>query len=316
MNHGAPHVSIGLPVYNGERYLAQSIDSILAQTYRDFELIISDNCSTDATEEICRAYAARDPRIRYYRNERNLGPTWNFNHTFELARGEYFKWGSHDDVCAPELLERCVAALDSMPDVVLAYARMTLIDDNSQVIERYDEVQRTYLERPHQRFYELNRTAHRCPQMFGVFRSSILGMTPLIGNYTSSDVTLLAWLGLLGRFYEVPEYLFFCRYHQHHSMHLSRHQRAQWAEPANVGRIVFPEWRLFYELIHCALTAPVPWPERARCALYMMCWPAWDPHWKRLGNDLAIALRQILAPSVMRLTRGKRALRQGSSVGR
>ena len=95
-----PRVSIGLPVYNGENYMAAAIDSLLAQTFTDFELIISDNASTDATEQICRDYAHRDGRIRYYREEVNRGAAWNFTHTFELARGEYFKWHAHDDLCA------------------------------------------------------------------------------------------------------------------------------------------------------------------------------------------------------------------------
>src|SRR5688572_10868700 len=97
-----PRVSIGLPVYNGENYLAEAIDSILAQTFEDFELIISDNASTDRTQEICEAYAAKDGRIRYYRSEVNKGSAWNFNRVFELARGEYFKWAAHDDYIAPE----------------------------------------------------------------------------------------------------------------------------------------------------------------------------------------------------------------------
>src|SRR5436190_12174806 len=94
-----PIVSIGLPVFNGERYLRQALDSLLGQDFQDFELIISDNASTDRTAEICRAYVAKDRRIRYYRNESNIGSAPNYRRVFELARGEFFKWCSHDDVC-------------------------------------------------------------------------------------------------------------------------------------------------------------------------------------------------------------------------
>src|SRR3982751_485615 len=100
-----PKVSIGLPVYNGELHLALALDSILAQTYGDFEIVISDNGSTDGTESICRRYAAADPRIRYERNETNRGAAWNYNHVFELSRGEYFKWMAHDDLIEPNYLE-------------------------------------------------------------------------------------------------------------------------------------------------------------------------------------------------------------------
>jgi glycosyltransferase involved in cell wall biosynthesis len=92
MTSKIPRVSIGLPVFNGEKYLAEALDSILSQTYRDFKLIISDNASTDRTEQICREYAAKDRRIRYYRNEKNIGAPKNFNRVFELSSGKYFRW--------------------------------------------------------------------------------------------------------------------------------------------------------------------------------------------------------------------------------
>ena len=115
-----PRVTIGLPVYNGQNYLVETLESLLAQTYTDFELVISDNASTDRTEAICRQYAAGDARIRYYRNDENIGASANYNRAFELGRGEYFKWAAHDDLLAPTYLERCVEVLDANPDVVLA----------------------------------------------------------------------------------------------------------------------------------------------------------------------------------------------------
>src|SRR3990172_5611242 len=105
-------IAVGLPVYNGQKYLAQAIESILGQTFADFELIISDNASTDRTQEICQAYAARDPRVRYFRNERNLGAGPNYDLCFERARSKYFKWAAHDDVIAPDFLEKTKANLE------------------------------------------------------------------------------------------------------------------------------------------------------------------------------------------------------------
>src|SRR3954470_23138397 len=107
-----PRVTIGLPVYNGARYLAEAIESVLAQTFTDFELVISDNASTDATAAIALQYAARDPRVRYSRNRENIGSARNFGRAFELATGEFFKWMASDDLISPEFLENCVAALD------------------------------------------------------------------------------------------------------------------------------------------------------------------------------------------------------------
>ena len=123
-----PRVSIGMPVYNGAAFLRESLDSLLSQTYEDFELVISDNGSTDGTQNICRAYATEDVRIRYYREEENRGAAWNYNRVFELARGEYFKWAAHDDVHAPTFLERCVEVVDNNPDVLWCFSRHTHVD--------------------------------------------------------------------------------------------------------------------------------------------------------------------------------------------
>jgi glycosyltransferase involved in cell wall biosynthesis len=96
-----PRVSIGLPVYNGQNYLRCALDSILQQDYTDFELIISDTASADASPGICQELARKDGRVRYYRNETNIGARGNYNRVFELARGEFFKWASHDDEFHP-----------------------------------------------------------------------------------------------------------------------------------------------------------------------------------------------------------------------
>jgi glycosyltransferase involved in cell wall biosynthesis len=111
MSDTNPKVTIGVPVYNGEKYLAAALDTLLAQSFEDFELIISDNASTDCTEEIARAYAARDGRVRYERSGANRGCAWNHNRVFALARGRYFRWAAHDDLCAPTLLARTVELL-------------------------------------------------------------------------------------------------------------------------------------------------------------------------------------------------------------
>src|SRR3954471_2621746 len=129
-----PRLTVGLPTYNGEDYLASALDSLLAQTFTDFELIISDNASTDATESIARAYAARDPRIRYVRHPRNRGSAFNHTYVIREARGEFFKWASDDDLYAPELLERCVAALDARPEIVLAHAWTAFINEAGEII--------------------------------------------------------------------------------------------------------------------------------------------------------------------------------------
>src|SRR5512141_2931759 len=115
----SPRISIGLPVYNGEKYLELTIKSILAQSFTDFELIIADNASTDRTQEICQIYAARDRRIRYLRNEQNLGAAPNHNRVFQLSSGEYFKWSGYDDLIKPDFLAKCIDILDRNPSVAI-----------------------------------------------------------------------------------------------------------------------------------------------------------------------------------------------------
>ena len=129
----APRLTVGLPVYNGAALLAESIEALLGQTYEDFELIISDNASTDGTAEICRFYEKQDSRVRYFRQPRNLGSAANHNFVADQARGELFKWASHDDLYARELLTRCVDALDEHPEVVLAHSWTAMIDSSDTV---------------------------------------------------------------------------------------------------------------------------------------------------------------------------------------
>ena len=131
-----PRVSIGLPVYNGEKYLRAALDCILRQDYADFELVICDNASSDGTEAICREYAARDGRIRYTRNETNIGASGNYKRVFELSRAEFFKWASHDDTFHPSLVRRCMEVFATAPtDTVLVCSRADIIDEAGKRME-------------------------------------------------------------------------------------------------------------------------------------------------------------------------------------
>ena len=221
MNNHRHRVSIGIPVYNGENFLEECLDYILSQTYDDFELLITDNASTDNTEAICRAYAAKDRRISYYRQEKNFGPVWNYNYAFEKSTGEYFKWAAHDDLCHPDFLLKCVEVLDLDKSIVLSYPQTAIIDDKGQVLRNYNYQVNTHSAEPQQRFRSLicvNHNLHGAFEIFGLIRSNILRMTPLIEYYARGDSILLARLSLYGRFYQIPESLFFKRYHLQRSV--------------------------------------------------------------------------------------------------
>src|SRR5262245_7900591 len=221
MGNRIPRVSIGMPVRNGQRFIREAIDSLLAQTFGDFELIICDNASTDQTEMICRDYQTRDPRVRYFRNQEDLGPAGNHNKCFNLSRGQYFKWHAHDDVCDPTYLARCVEVLDGDPNVVIAYPGTLIIDESGRPIDEYKF--RLATDRPSvsRRFAELvlvNHRKHRAVEIFGLMRVSALLQTPLEGAYARGDSVLLARMALLGRFVELPERLFLSRSHASQSM--------------------------------------------------------------------------------------------------
>ena len=153
MSSSSPRVSVGIPVYNGERYLEVAIVSVLNQTYQDFELIISDNASSDHTREICMEYAKQDPRIRYYRNDKNLGAAPNYNRVFQLSDAEYFKWADYDDLIAPDFLSKCIRILDQNPSVVLCYPRAMIIDENGKHLGEHDYVIKLDSPHAHLRFH-------------------------------------------------------------------------------------------------------------------------------------------------------------------
>jgi glycosyltransferase involved in cell wall biosynthesis len=275
----APRLSVGLPVYNGERYLADSLDSLLAQTYHEFELIISDNASTDATEEICRDYVARDARISYVRQPVNLGATPNHNWTFEHSRGELFKWASHDDLYAPDLLRRCVDALDQDPALVLAHSWQAIIDAAGDVVLTVDYPLATADPRPHERFRSMLFTVGG-DDFYGVIRSDVLRRTPLHGSYHHADRTLMAELALNGRFYQVPEVLFFRRDHPDRAERArpTIRSRAANMEPRRAHRWSNPTTRLLAEyvggFVGAIRRAPLSSAERRRCYRHLASWMA------------------------------------------
>ena len=275
MSHSHPRVSIGLPVYNGERFVSKAIDSLLAQTFRDFEIIICDNASTDGTEDICRRYANRDKRISYHRNSENIGAAANFNLTFELASGEYFKWAADDDLCAPDLLMRCVEVLDKDPSVVLCQSEVVFIDEDGQIIKAYDsKLHNIGSSDPHLRFSDLIRTDHWCFDVFGLIRSDALRQTPLIGAYASSDRNTLAALSLLGRFHRIPEYLFYSRDHSERSIRKFRDPsyRLEWFDPKKRRALAFPHWRILLEYIKDINRVQLPTKQYVACYLHICRW--------------------------------------------
>ena len=210
-----PKVSIGMPVHNGASFIEAALDSLLAQSFDDFELIVSDNASDDETPEICRRYAARDTRVRYVRQSQNIGAVPNFNAVFELSRGTYFKWAAYDDVCLPTLLERLVALLDAAPDVAWCHSRSSHMDANGALLADARALDVSYAARAEgsaaRRFAAVLMGGEGCLDSYGLIRSAALRRTKLYPSVYGAEKVLVAELALIGRYAEVDETLFLAR---------------------------------------------------------------------------------------------------------
>jgi glycosyltransferase involved in cell wall biosynthesis len=297
-----PRVSIALPVYNGEEFVGGAIESLLAQTFSDFELAIVDNASTDGSSAICRDLAARDRRVRYHLNPRNIGGGPNWNRAFELATpAPYFKWAAHDDLHAPTFLAKCVAALDADPAAVLAFTKAEFVDRAGKSIASRKLT--LPLASPDARTrFEALLPSYDCLEIFGVIRRAALqrrpATRPVMGLHMDSDGVLLAGLSLRGHFIEVPEPLFFNRRHATQAgTKYDRDHRAWsvWWNPENAHRRIFPVWRRHLELWRAFLEAPLAPRDRLRCGLALARWTRWRR--RRLVEDLMFYFKDDLGSS-------------------
>ncbi len=207
----APLVSIGVPVFNAERFLARALDSLLGQTFTDLELIISDNASTDGTRAICEDYLRRDKRVRYIRQQTNIGAPRNWNVVAHAARGTFFKWASANDYCSPLLVERSVAVLQADPDVVLCFGQTLLVDEDDKPIALYDRDTAVDDDRPSDRFARVCSLLALNNLQSGMSRLEVLRRTRMDRLYPSGDMAMTAELALYGRLHMIPELLLYRR---------------------------------------------------------------------------------------------------------
>lgn len=242
-----PKVSIGMPVHNGAKNLPQAIESLLAQDYTDFELIISDNASDDGSYGICEQYAAQDSRIRLYRNPHNLGASPNFNRLVDLARGEYFKWNGHDDWCAPEFLSECVAILEADPTAVAAYPQTAIMDKDGTLLEYFVEPTDASSPDPVKRYENLFANLILTNMVFGLVRTHALRKTQRLPRYRWGQRVMVLELALQGRIYLVPEPLFFRRIPRRTG---PRTRKRSWLDISN--RRIGPPSRLDLYYHYCA----------------------------------------------------------------
>ncbi len=288
---GTPTISIGLAVYNGEKFIREAIDLILGQTFTDFELIISDNASTDQTGAICQEYAARDARIHYSRNPNNIGGANNENLTFRLSQGRFFHLAAHDDRIAPDFLEKCLAVLENNPEFVLCHTKVVEINENGETM-RITGSRLGEEPKPHQRFGRMTKRFHFCEPIYGLIRSDILRKTRLQLNYVNSDRTLLSELALYGPFHQIQEPLFYKRFHPGNVM-INWRTRMAWFDQNFEGKIALPYFIQFADYFTTIRRASLPWQEKLLCNFYMLG-PWIIANARYMAKDTAFAIYMLV----------------------
>jgi glycosyltransferase involved in cell wall biosynthesis len=251
----SPRVSIGLPVYNGENYLAEAVGSVLGQTFSDLELVITDNASTDRTSEICRDFAASDPRVRYIRNEQNLGAARNYDLVWKHCAGTYFKWLAHDDRLLPGYVAATVSVLDQNPDAVLCNTVVDYIDQHGKHLGFYRSVIKDCGGRdPAERFAAMILRLHTCVDFFGMLRRAATINSLLHQPFRGSDRAFLAQMSLRGRLLQIDEPLVQMRQHpeQYSAMKNVREQLA-WQDPVRAAEhhevAILRLYRIYRQLV-------------------------------------------------------------------
>jgi len=298
-----PQVSIGMPVRNGETFLREALDCLLTQTFTDFELCISDNQSTDRTEEVCRSYADRDERIRYRRQAENLGAVGNFNYVFAHTRGEYFKWASCDDVCHPTFLARCVEALDDRPDAVWCHSDSDMIDVNGQSwldhmpiddeeVEIDHQGKRGWKghprsdfnhDRPSRRFAGVLMGTRWSVDSYGLFRRDALQKTGMLVNLYGSEKVLIGEVSMIGEMAWVPEMLFSQRVHSGASSYIdSADAQQEFIDARTSRRFISTRQALLKAHIGAVRHANLSIRERIVCYLVIIQYVFQISKWKRV----------------------------------
>ena len=272
----APPIAIGFPVYNGAKYLGPAIDSILAQTFTEFRLIIGDNHSSDDTEEICREYARRDSRIAFYRRSENLGVARNFNLVCQPSGSPFFKWAAHDDVLEPTYLERCLDLVQTDSSLACAHSLTFEIDATGARVRPYDEDIRLCASSPSKRLWRVLWVRH-FTETFGVMRSDTIRNTHMHGGYVASDRNFMAEIALLGNIGYVEEYLFNRRTHPDSYMGGGvggKQSQVKWFDTSARVPVVPVGLVNLREYVRSVLTLPLPFSERAACMKVILEWGA------------------------------------------
>lgn len=290
----APKVGIGMPAFNSAKWIEAAVGSLLAQTYTDFELVISDNASTDDTYDRCMRIARSDSRVRVLRNDTNLGANRNYSVVLDAARGQYFKWAASSDLCAPTFIEQCVEALDRDPSAVLACPRTrafeSAIEDDWSVAADMD----LRSPEPARRFVELLNTPGLNNAFNGLIRRDALVRASRLGVYTGADVVLMCELAFMGKFLLIDEPLFFRRMSKETATKLKSTTEAdQHLVPTANAPLSWQRWRYVGGLLKATRFAGFPRRSWFAAATYVARAVVWSR--KSLMRDAWYSLRRTVS---------------------
>jgi glycosyltransferase involved in cell wall biosynthesis len=283
-----------MPVFNSRQWLEESVGSILGQTFGDFELIISDNASTDDTFAVCERLAARDTRIILLRNASNLGANHNYLATLAAARGQYFKWASSNDLCAPTFIDRCVQALDADPRAVLVCPGTALFESSIEDAQPYDRDTELLDASAAARFVQLFNSMALNNAMNGLMRRAALNEVARMGSFTGADIVFMAELALKGKFLLHRETLFFRRMSRETATKLKSAREAErHLVPDARGPLTWQHWRFHLAMLRAARSAPFFSRDWFRIVDYSLRALVWSR--RALAEDAVHALRQAMS---------------------
>lgn len=291
-DQAVPLITVGVPVYNGERYLAQCLDSLLAQSYRDFTLLISDNASSDETAAICQRYVQADSRVRYHRNETNIGLYGNFRLILDAVRSRYVKMSSADDFWAPNMLGDTLAAMESDPGVVLCYPQAILVDDNGRELEKYQHQLSLLEDDPVLRFKRALTDVGLLNQLQGLIRvDAVRSALPLMDE-PGADNVYLAELSLFGKIRQLPDYQYFRRFHEEASSwnRDSGAHQVKLVLKAGSRQLRMVRWKLHGGLMARVLNSPLRYGAKLKVLGFLGRRMLWD------RAELFAELRELLRP--------------------
>lgn len=280
-----PLISVGIPAYNAAAHIGTTLEGLLAQSFGDFEVIVSDNASTDATRDVVENYAQHDARIRYERQPSNIGANPNYSYVVHRARGKFFKWSSSSDWCAPDFLERCLNVLSAHDDAVLVAPRTFLFQDDLGKSEEYADDIAILDESPSARLARLVSVLSLNNVINGLIRMSALRRTRLIDTYRGADIVLMGHLALLGKFRLLDQRLFYRRMERATATALQdAAEKWQHHYPQRSTRTLFQGCKRQAGWAWAGLSAPMSASEKLRTLVLVAKFSYWDDHF--LWNDL------------------------------